>query len=448
MVARLGEVMWVVDLNRQSLDRVVPDIAAGRLAAMFEAAGWHTVMVKYGPLLRKRPDLRARIDAMPNEEYQRLLRADAAELRQRHRGRASTTSTTTTCWPPSATSAATTSPACSTATARPTRSSTARASSSPTRSRAGRCRRWAIPANHSALLNHAQYARAGGQARRGPGRSLQAARPRLARGASCARRPGSGSSAAPRARSPRRRSRATSAASTPARPPPSRRSAASSSTSCARRRTWPQRVVTVSPDVGTSHQPRRLDQQGGDLERRRPDRLVRRRHRHAGALARVRPRPPHRARHRRGQPRRPARGARRDLVARRPAAAAGRDDLRPVRVTRAGALVVRDLRGRPVDPRRHAVRRHARPRGRRAPVGDHAVASASSSPAASPTSPPSARTSSGASCTRSPSSASPAGRAPTSGSRRARSTSRTTPARARRRSPAATSCGRTTRPTS
>src|SRR6201991_1078585 len=83
MVARLGEVMWVVDLNRQSLDRVVPDIAAGRLAAMFEAAGWHTVMVKYGPKLQGRPALRARIDAMPNEEYQRLLRADAAELRER-----------------------------------------------------------------------------------------------------------------------------------------------------------------------------------------------------------------------------------------------------------------------------------------------------------------------------------------------------------------------------
>jgi pyruvate dehydrogenase E1 component len=83
MVARLGEVMWVVDLNRQSLDRVVPDIAAGRLAAMFEAAGWHTVMVKYGPRLQGRPALRARIDAMPNEEYQRLLRADANELRER-----------------------------------------------------------------------------------------------------------------------------------------------------------------------------------------------------------------------------------------------------------------------------------------------------------------------------------------------------------------------------
>ena len=48
MVAKLGEVMWVIDLNRQSLDRVVPDIAAGRLAGMFEAAGWHVEMVKYG----------------------------------------------------------------------------------------------------------------------------------------------------------------------------------------------------------------------------------------------------------------------------------------------------------------------------------------------------------------------------------------------------------------
>src|SRR5690349_4719560 len=83
MVAKLGEVMWVIDLNRQSLDRVVPDIAAGRLAAMFEAAGWHVEMVKYGPRLQRLPALRERIDAMPNEEYQRLLRADARELRER-----------------------------------------------------------------------------------------------------------------------------------------------------------------------------------------------------------------------------------------------------------------------------------------------------------------------------------------------------------------------------
>ena len=83
MVSKLGEVLWVVDLNRQSLDRVVPDIAAGRLQEMFEAAGWHSVMVKYGPRLAEQPALRERIDLMPNEEYQRLLRAPAGELRAR-----------------------------------------------------------------------------------------------------------------------------------------------------------------------------------------------------------------------------------------------------------------------------------------------------------------------------------------------------------------------------
>jgi pyruvate dehydrogenase E1 component len=61
----------------------VPDIAAGRLQAMFEAAGWHSVMVKYGPRLAGQAALRERIDLMPNEEYQRLLRAPAGELRER-----------------------------------------------------------------------------------------------------------------------------------------------------------------------------------------------------------------------------------------------------------------------------------------------------------------------------------------------------------------------------
>jgi pyruvate dehydrogenase E1 component len=89
MVARLGEVLWIVDLNRQSLDRVVPEIAAGRVGAMFEAAGWQTITVKYGRRLRELfarrggEALRARIDQMPNEEFQRMLRAPAAELRER-----------------------------------------------------------------------------------------------------------------------------------------------------------------------------------------------------------------------------------------------------------------------------------------------------------------------------------------------------------------------------
>jgi pyruvate dehydrogenase E1 component len=89
MVPQLGETLWVVDLNRQSLDRVVPDIAAGRIGTMFQAAGWQTIVVKYGRLLRKlfaRPggeELRRRIDEMTNEEYQRLLRSSGAELRER-----------------------------------------------------------------------------------------------------------------------------------------------------------------------------------------------------------------------------------------------------------------------------------------------------------------------------------------------------------------------------
>ena len=88
-VADLGEVVWIVDLNRQSLDRVVPAIATPRLQGMFEAAGWQVITLKYGSLLSElfeRPGgeaLRERIDGMVNPEYQRLLRCDADELRTR-----------------------------------------------------------------------------------------------------------------------------------------------------------------------------------------------------------------------------------------------------------------------------------------------------------------------------------------------------------------------------
>ena len=88
-VAELGEVVWVVDVNRQSLDRVVPLMAADRLRGMFTAAGWQVITLKYGRLLEElftRPGgeaLRHRIDAMPNPEYQRLLRCHPDELRRR-----------------------------------------------------------------------------------------------------------------------------------------------------------------------------------------------------------------------------------------------------------------------------------------------------------------------------------------------------------------------------
>jgi pyruvate dehydrogenase E1 component len=89
MVAKLGEVLWVVDLNRQSLDRIVPDIQVAKWAGLFRAAGWQVLEVKYGRRLQElfsRDDgtrLRMRIDAMGNEEYQWLLRSPAASLRKK-----------------------------------------------------------------------------------------------------------------------------------------------------------------------------------------------------------------------------------------------------------------------------------------------------------------------------------------------------------------------------
>jgi pyruvate dehydrogenase E1 component len=85
----LGNVMWVVDFNRQSLDRVVPGIRIQQWSQQFRAAGWHVVEVKYGPRLREayaRPDgrrLEAWIDEMPNERYQSLFGMPPAKLRER-----------------------------------------------------------------------------------------------------------------------------------------------------------------------------------------------------------------------------------------------------------------------------------------------------------------------------------------------------------------------------
>ncbi len=88
-VPELGEIVWIIDLNRQSLDRVVPTFAATRLETMFSAAGWQVITVKFGTLLEElftRPGgthLRDRIVEMSNPEYQRLLRCSATELRDR-----------------------------------------------------------------------------------------------------------------------------------------------------------------------------------------------------------------------------------------------------------------------------------------------------------------------------------------------------------------------------
>jgi pyruvate dehydrogenase E1 component len=84
----LGNVMWVVDTNRQSLDRVVPEQKIKKLVEFFQGAGWHVVEAKYGSLVEAafaRPGgelLRAHIDAMSNEEYQSLFAVTGADLRR------------------------------------------------------------------------------------------------------------------------------------------------------------------------------------------------------------------------------------------------------------------------------------------------------------------------------------------------------------------------------
>jgi pyruvate dehydrogenase E1 component len=84
---RLSRVLWIVDLNRQSLDRVVPDGRAQRLREMFQVNGWRVIELKYGTQLEaafRRPyglKLRALIDEMSNEEYQSLLLRDGEVIR-------------------------------------------------------------------------------------------------------------------------------------------------------------------------------------------------------------------------------------------------------------------------------------------------------------------------------------------------------------------------------
>ena len=85
----LSNFTMVVDLNRQSLDRVIPDIAAIRLQKFFADAGWHVAEAKYGHRLQAAfresngEALRAHIDAMDNEWYQSLFALHGSELREK-----------------------------------------------------------------------------------------------------------------------------------------------------------------------------------------------------------------------------------------------------------------------------------------------------------------------------------------------------------------------------
>jgi pyruvate dehydrogenase E1 component len=84
----LGNVMWIVDANRQSLDRVVPGMKIKKLAEFFHGAGWHVVEAKYGKRLQAAfampggEVLRDYIDDMSNERYQSLFALQGDDLRR------------------------------------------------------------------------------------------------------------------------------------------------------------------------------------------------------------------------------------------------------------------------------------------------------------------------------------------------------------------------------
>jgi pyruvate dehydrogenase E1 component len=79
-VRELDNLLWIVDLNRQSLDRIAPDARRGQLRDWFRGAGWHVIELRWGQRLRAlfaRPGgerLRARLEGLGNAEYQSLLR--------------------------------------------------------------------------------------------------------------------------------------------------------------------------------------------------------------------------------------------------------------------------------------------------------------------------------------------------------------------------------------
>jgi pyruvate dehydrogenase E1 component len=81
--------MWVVDFNRQSLDRVIPGNRIAQWRAQFEAAGWHVAEVKYGSKLKKAfavagsQSFKQWFDDIPNEQYQSLFGQKLEDLRAR-----------------------------------------------------------------------------------------------------------------------------------------------------------------------------------------------------------------------------------------------------------------------------------------------------------------------------------------------------------------------------
>jgi pyruvate dehydrogenase E1 component len=87
-VTGLGNLLWIVDMNRQSLDRAAPDARRRQLSSWFGGAGWQVIELRWGARLAalfESPGgdrLRARLERMPNAEYHALLRRPEGTIRE------------------------------------------------------------------------------------------------------------------------------------------------------------------------------------------------------------------------------------------------------------------------------------------------------------------------------------------------------------------------------
>lgn len=85
----LGNVLWIVDFNRQSLDRVIPGVRIHQWRQQFEAAGWNVAEVKYGQKLKNSfreqnsGPFQEWLDQIPNEQYQSIFGLEPAAARAR-----------------------------------------------------------------------------------------------------------------------------------------------------------------------------------------------------------------------------------------------------------------------------------------------------------------------------------------------------------------------------
>ena len=85
---RLDNLLWIVDVNRQSLDRVVPETRTSQLAAWFTASGWRVRELRWGRRLQAMfrraggDRLAQRLEGMRSVEYQRLLRLAGGAARK------------------------------------------------------------------------------------------------------------------------------------------------------------------------------------------------------------------------------------------------------------------------------------------------------------------------------------------------------------------------------